>query len=512
MIVSFVVFLLGISECRAFIIRQSSCLRCSKVFERSSRQHDSILSALEAEIRRKDHVTFGKLLLTNKIQPSGEDTTASDAPVPDDMVFLLLLNALQRSIKPGKKRLTQSTTLLSTAQDAGVDRVIIDVCFQVLCIATNEHATHEATASSRGKTEDYLRYYNMLRERLVTYTHFWDSVRAVQTEVKQRPNWLVDETNRSPLDLVTSLAVVDALVKDLSFGLLAMQICRSAGYANPTTEGGVVTPTESLYVEAYHFLQHIITHHQSLPGRTNSAGNRAVIPPLHEFVARTYLPGLPGSLSMDLHPAIGASETRPTTRSLALASGDDAVAVISASTAAALESEDRRLSSVVACTGGWPHKGCFIDALFACNIPSLPSPSPSSSSSSSPSSLSSSSSTVTPPVRCKTRVLVLGDGDLSFSASLSNAVAEATSSCPSDLHTQDHRRPGPSTGPGTHASPCMEITATTLESSDSLYRKYASARANHLELLQPRTNTTQVQPSSSSCLALASSNPNVTLA
>ena len=502
MIVSFILFLLGISEIHSFRPRQT-WQRCTKVFVSSNHQ-DTLVSALEVAIRRKDHVTFGKLLLANKIQSSGENSAAV-APVPADMTFLLLLNALQRSIKPGKKRMTQSMTLLSAAQDAGIDNTIVDICFQVLCIATTEQTTTHRTSSRNNCSH----YCHLLQKGLGTYTHFWDSVQAVRTESKQRPNWSMDETNRRPLDLVTSLAVIDAMVKDVSFGLLAMQILRSVDDINPTSRNGMVR--KSLYVEAYHFLQHIITDNESPPSpcsTTNSAGNRIDTPSLHAFIARTVLPDIT-ALSMGVSLVKGVNP-----RSLAV--NDDVTAIVSkastaepttavagsaSTTAIAIaiavdheESEDRRLSSVIARTDDWPRYGCFIDALFACTSPSSPSSSSSSS---------SSSFTATPsPDHRATRVLVLGDGDLSFSAALSNAAAHATSNSLYPLCTPDDHHPDPSPGLGATpslnpgAGSCLQITATTLESNVSLYRKYAGARANHLDLLQQqqRSNTTQVRP------------------
>ena len=522
MIVSFILFLLGISEIHSFRPRQT-WQRCFSVFV-SSYHQDSLVSALEVAIRRKDHVsalevairrkdhvTFGKLLLANKIQSSDEGS-ATVAPVPADMTFLLLLNALQRSIKPGKKRMTQSMTLLSAAQVAEIDSTIVDVCFQVLCIATTEQTTTYGTSSSN----NYSHYYNLLQKGLGTYTHFWDSLQAVRTESKQRPNWSMDETNRRPHDLVTSLAVIDAMVKDVSFGLLAMQILRSPDDENSKPRNGMVR--KSLYVEAYHFLQHIITDNESPPSpcsTTNSAGNRIATPSLHAFIARTVLSDIT-ALSMGVSLVKGVNR-----RSLAVE--DDVTAIVSkastaepttavagsaSTTAIAIaiavdheESEDRRLSSVIARTDDWPRYGCFIDALFACTSPS----SPSSSSS------SSSSFTATPsPDHRATRVLVLGDGDLSFSAALSNAAAHATSNSLYPLCTTDDHHPDPSPGLGATlslnpgAGSCLQITATTLESNVSLYRKYAGARANHLDLLQQqqRSNTTQVRPNQALAVVL----------
>jgi hypothetical protein len=218
-------------------------LRAACTDDADHQQH--LYDAVVAQIRRKDVASAARLLGPYVLASSSSSPPSSDAARRQQ--YQLLASALHLTLgKTRARRAAQAALLLGAAADAGADTHVLHAC---------RHALHVLDPVAFAPVPP-------LPVPLTTTTTglFWDALADVHTESQQRPHWHAAAAARAPLDVVTSLAAVDAVVRDAPL-LLA---------ARPPTEPA---PAASLYATALGAVPH--------GGRGGLVG-----PPLDAFLAR----------------------------------------------------------------------------------------------------------------------------------------------------------------------------------------------------------------------------------
>ena len=206
---------------------------------------DQLFDDVCAQIRRKDITSIAQLL--------GPYVRASSSSAARQ--HQLLAGALHLTLgKTRARRAAQAALLLSATEDAGADATVLFACRRALHVldpvvfapAPLPSSTWDGAPLSAGL--------------------FWDALAGVQTESQQRPNWFMEQ--HRPLDVITSLAAVDAVVRDAPLLLAAR--------AAPTPAPAPLDPPPSLYAVALQAMQ--------------SDGNgRGIAGPLGAFLARACL-------------------------------------------------------------------------------------------------------------------------------------------------------------------------------------------------------------------------------